>query len=54
MDVETLRILIDRYECESNLDKKMLLANAMIDVVKKEIWGLVRKIGESQGLVGKN
>ena len=53
MDVETLRILIDRYENEGDLNKRMLLANSMIDIIKKEVWALARKIRESQGLIGK-
>lgn len=54
MDIETLRILINRYERESDLDQRMFLANAMIDVIKREVWALVRKIGESRGLVRKS
>lgn len=44
MDIHTLRILINRYEFEVDLDQRMFLANAMIDIVKREVWALVRKI----------
>lgn len=54
MDIHTLRTLINRYETEENLDRRMFLANAMIDVIKREVWALVRKIGESQGLARKS
>ena len=53
MDIETLRILINRYENESDLNIKMMLSNAMIDIIKKEVWALVKRIGESQEIIRK-
>ena len=54
MDIHTLRTLINRYEVEMDLDRRMFLVNAMIDIVRQEVWALVRKIRESRGLVRKS
>ncbi len=40
MDTNTLQKLIDQFDQETELDTKMRLANAMIDVIKKDIWRL--------------
>jgi hypothetical protein len=48
MDKDRLKTLIDRFDHETDLDIKMLLANQMIDVVKAEIWKLVGEMRSQQ------
>lgn len=48
MDKDRLKALIDRFDHETDLDTKMLLANQMIDVVKAEIWKLVGEMRSQQ------
>lgn len=44
MDTNQFKSLIDRFDQETELETKMCLANAMIDVIKKDIWRLAREM----------
>ena len=47
MNTKILKTYLDQYETETDPENKMKLANAMIDIVKKEIWSLTGQLIES-------
>lgn len=47
MNTKILKVYLDQYDTETNLENKMRLANAMIDIIKKEIWSLTGLLIES-------
>lgn len=47
MNTKTLKTYLDQYDTETDPENKMKLANAMIDVVKDEIWSLTGQLIES-------
>lgn len=47
MNTKILKTYLDQYDSETNPENKMKLANAMIDIVKKEIWSLTGQLIES-------
>ena len=47
MNTKILKTYLDQYDSETDPENKMKLANAMIDIIKKEIWSLTGQLIES-------
>lgn len=49
MNTKILKTYLNQYDSETDPENKMKLANAMIDIVKDEIWSLTGQLTPQGG-----